>query len=78
MSKKMWLFPIYWGEWWVPAKNNAYNWAEVNGLMSTVVGGRYMDGLNQMALSGVTLVALVFIKLIPRLSVSRTRTSTGC
>ena len=47
MSKQMLLFPIYWGEWWVPAQNNSYKWAEVNGLMGTVVGGRYMDGLNQ-------------------------------
>lgn len=47
MSKQMLLFPIYWGEWWVPAQHNSYNWAEVNGLMGTVVGGRYMDGLNQ-------------------------------
>lgn len=45
--KEMILVPIYWGEWWVPAKGNTYNWAEVNGLMSNVVGGRYMDGLNQ-------------------------------
>lgn len=45
--KAMRLIPIYWGEWWVPAKQNAYNWAEVNGQMQTVVAGRYMDGLNQ-------------------------------
>ena len=47
MPKKMVLLPIYWGEWWVPAQHNAFNWAEVNGMMMTVVGGRYMDGLNQ-------------------------------
>lgn len=46
-AKQMILIPIYWGEWWVPARGNAYNWAEVNGLMGRVVGGRYMDGLNQ-------------------------------
>jgi hypothetical protein len=47
MVKEMILVPIYWGEWWVPARGNSYNWAEVNGLMSKVVAGRYMDGLNQ-------------------------------
>jgi hypothetical protein len=46
-AKAMRLIPVYWGEWWVPAQHNAYNWAEVNGQMSTVVTGRYMDGLNQ-------------------------------
>lgn len=45
--KRIILCPIYWGEWWVPAKGNAYNWAQVSGLMANVVAGRYMDGLNQ-------------------------------
>jgi hypothetical protein len=45
--KEMILIPIYWGAWWVPIQGNAYNWAEVNGLMSKIVEGRYMDGLNQ-------------------------------
>jgi hypothetical protein len=45
--KAMRVIPIYWGEWWVPAKQSAYNWAEVNGLMNAVAGGHYMDGLNQ-------------------------------
>lgn len=45
--KQLVLVPIYWGEWWVPALGNSYNWAEVNGLLQTVVGGRYTDYLNQ-------------------------------
>ncbi len=47
MVKQMILVPIYWGDWWVAARGNAYNWLEVNGLMHQVVGGRYLDGLNQ-------------------------------
>jgi hypothetical protein len=46
-TKRMMLCPIYWGDWWVPVRHNAYNWAEVNGQMANVVSGRYMDGLNQ-------------------------------
>ena len=45
--KQIVVIPIYWGPWWIPAAGNAYNWAEVNGLLQTVVGGRYMDYLNQ-------------------------------
>lgn len=48
--KQIIIIPIYWGAWWVPAANNAYNWAEVNGLLQTAVGGRYMDCLNQYGL----------------------------
>lgn len=47
MAKQMILIPIYWGDWWVPARGNSYNWLDVNGLMTRVVEGRYMDGLNQ-------------------------------
>jgi hypothetical protein len=45
--KQIVIVPIYWGDWWVPARGSPYNWAEVNGLLQTVVGGRYMDCLNQ-------------------------------
>jgi hypothetical protein len=45
--KQIVLCPIYWGEWWMPANGNAYNWPQVSGLMANVVSGRYMDGLNQ-------------------------------
>jgi hypothetical protein len=45
--KRMRLVPIYWGQWWLPALGNAYDWAEVNVRMATVITGRYMDGLNQ-------------------------------
>jgi hypothetical protein len=45
--KRMRLVPIYWGEWWLPAQGNAYNWTDVNQRMAVVVTGRYMDGLNQ-------------------------------
>lgn len=45
--KQIVVIPIYWGQWWIPTAGNAYNWAEVNGLLQTVVGGRYMDCLNQ-------------------------------
>jgi hypothetical protein len=31
-TKPMMLCPIYWGDWWVPARQNAYNWAEVDVL----------------------------------------------
>jgi hypothetical protein len=48
--KQIILIPIYWGQWWIPAQGNAYSWANVNALMSTIVGGRYMDGLNQYGL----------------------------
>lgn len=47
MVKQMIVIPIYWGEWWLPVRNNDYSWIELNGLLSTVIGGRYMDGLNQ-------------------------------
>ena len=45
--KQIVVIPIYWGQWWIPTAGNAYNWAEVNGLLESVVGGRYMDYLNQ-------------------------------
>jgi hypothetical protein len=45
--KQMIVIPIYWGEWWLPVRNNAYSWIELNGLLTTIIGGRYMDGLNQ-------------------------------
>lgn len=41
------LVPVFWGEWWVPARGNVYSWADVNGTMARVVAGRYLDGLNQ-------------------------------
>lgn len=47
MVKQMIVIPIYWGDWWVLARGNAYSAPEVNGLMAKVVQGRYMDGLNQ-------------------------------
>lgn len=47
MTKQMIAIPIFWGDWWVPVHNNAYNWLDVNGMMAKVIGGRYMDGLNQ-------------------------------
>jgi hypothetical protein len=45
--KQMILIPVYWGEWWAPARGSAYTWADVNAAMAGVVGSRYMDGLNQ-------------------------------
>jgi hypothetical protein len=45
--KAMTLVPYYWGPWWIPAKGNSYNWGDLNAVMARVVGGRYMDGLNQ-------------------------------
>jgi hypothetical protein len=45
--KQLILIPIYWGDWWYPARHNAYNWLDVNGLVFSVLTGRYMDGLNQ-------------------------------
>lgn len=50
-AKRMILCPIYWGDWWIPVRNNVYNWAEVNGYMANVVSGRFMDGLNQYGIS---------------------------
>src|SRR5712671_2104093 len=47
MVKQMIVIPIYWGEWWLPVRNNAYSWIELNGLLTTILGGKYMDGLNQ-------------------------------
>jgi hypothetical protein len=44
---KMLLVPIYWGPWWEPSAKHSYNWQDVNELMTSVVSGRYMDGLNQ-------------------------------
>ncbi|PZS25387.1 MAG: hypothetical protein DLM59_20405 [Pseudonocardiales bacterium] len=43
--KQLILIPIYWGDWWMPIRGNAYNWADVNGPMAKVVTGRYADGL---------------------------------
>jgi hypothetical protein len=47
MTKQMIAIPIYWGDWWIPARGNSYSWIELNTMMQTIVGGRYMDGLNQ-------------------------------
>ena len=58
--KQMIIIPIYWGEWWVPALGNSYNWAEVNGILQAVVGGRYMDCLNQYGL-GLGFVSKTYV-----------------
>jgi hypothetical protein len=47
MVKQMIVIPIYWGDWWLLARGNAYSAPDVNGLVTKVVQGRYMDGLNQ-------------------------------
>src|SRR5580765_1532984 len=44
------IVPIYWGSWWAtrgPVGVFHAAWAEMNGILQTVVGGRYMDCLNQ-------------------------------
>lgn len=45
--KQLIVIPIYWGSWWLPESGGAYNWLNVNGALSRVLTGRYMDGLNQ-------------------------------
>jgi hypothetical protein len=47
VTKQMIVIPIYWGEWWYPERKNEYSWIELNGLITKVIGGTYMDGLNQ-------------------------------
>ena len=45
--KQLIVIPIYWGSWWLPESGGAYNWLDVNGALTRVLTGRYMDGLNQ-------------------------------
>jgi hypothetical protein len=48
--KQMVVVPIYWGEWWLlrgPLGLQTTACYEMNGILQTVVGGRYMDCLNQ-------------------------------
>ncbi len=47
-TKQMVIIPIYWGGWWAtrgPVGRSAA--AEMNGILQTIVGGRYMDCLSQ-------------------------------
>jgi hypothetical protein len=45
--REMTIHPIFWGDWWLPVRDNDYNWGDVFAAIYTAVTGRYMDELNQ-------------------------------